>query len=37
MIFGFALLAVVFLAPNGLSGWITSLRRRRANSSSAQS
>ena len=37
MIFGFALLAVVFLAPNGLSGWITSLWRRRANSSSAQS
>lgn len=32
MIFGFALLAVVFLAPNGLSGWITHAWRSRANS-----
>lgn len=32
MIFGFALLAVVFLAPNGLSGWITHVWRSRANS-----
>ncbi|PBI87791.1 leucine/isoleucine/valine transporter permease subunit [Variovorax boronicumulans] len=29
LIFGLALLAVVFLAPNGLSGWIASLWRRR--------
>ncbi|MET4575335.1 branched-chain amino acid ABC transporter permease [Ottowia thiooxydans] len=37
LIFGSALLAVVFLAPNGLSGLITGLWRNRANSSSNQS
>ena len=35
MIFGFALLAVVFLAPNGVSGWIAALWRSRASSSSS--
>lgn len=30
LIFGLALMTVVFLAPNGLSGWIASLWRRRA-------
>ncbi|MDR0213011.1 MAG: branched-chain amino acid ABC transporter permease [Comamonas sp.] len=36
MIFGFALLAVVFLAPNGLSGWISRLWHHRAASSATQ-
>lgn len=33
LIFGLALMAVVFLAPNGLSGWISSLWRRRSGTS----
>jgi branched-chain amino acid transport system permease protein len=36
MIFGFALLAVVFIAPNGLSGWISRLWHHRAASSATQ-
>lgn len=36
LIFGLALMAVVFLAPNGLSGWIASLWRRRASTSDLQ-